>query len=103
VICLYSSFLIDFLKNNAAAADKARILEEKSFSISSIGVFEAALDLRAYILSSKISAFLTKEGKAINQSDCLISGTMISNGVNRILTKDKNHFGRIKGIKVISY
>lgn len=131
MICLDSSFLIDFLRNDASAANRVKFLEDESFSISSISVFEVALgfhlmkefssakyekfidvvremdvlnlDLRASILSSKISASLIKEGKTINQSDCLIAGTMISNGVNNILTKDKAHFDRIKGIKVISY
>lgn len=131
MICLDSSFLIDFLKNDNGAVEKMKNLKEENFSISAIGVFEVALgfylmkefssakyekfreiigeiellklDLKSSILSSKISASLAKEGKIIGQSDCLIAGTMISNGIGNILTNDKEHFSRIKGINVISY
>jgi predicted nucleic acid-binding protein len=131
MICLDSSFLIDFLRKDSAAIEKIKILEEENFSISAISVFEVALgfnlmkefssakyekfrdiveeldmldlDLKSSILSSRISASLTKEGKTIDQSDCLIAGTMISNGINNILTNNKQHFETIKGINVISY
>jgi len=131
MICLDSSFLIDILRNKKEAVDKAREMEKFGFGITSISVFEVMigfylknkdyasryanfeelisnlevlnLDLNSAILSSKISAKLTTEGKIIEQSDCLIAGIMFSNGVSSILTRNISHFTRIKGIKVIPY
>jgi len=46
---------------------------------------------------------LKKQGKEIEQNDCHIVSSMISNRCSKIITKNKKHFERIKGIKVISY
>lgn len=132
MICLDSSFLIDFLKKDRAATQKIKeISDDNSFGVTAISVFEVALgfylmkdghaqkydkfrelisnlevlelDLNSAILSSKISATLTREGNMVDQADCLIAGTMLSRGMNQILTKNERHFSRVKGIKVISY
>jgi len=130
MICLDSSFLIDFLRNKKEAVEKISALEE-SFGISAVSVFEVMLgfyldnadnskksekfkelventevlnlDLNSAILSSKISSDLSRKGEKIDELDCLIAGTMLSNEVNTILTGDKRHFGRIAMVKVISY
>ncbi|MAF50840.1 MAG: hypothetical protein CMH64_01990 [Nanoarchaeota archaeon] len=53
--------------------------------------------------SSEILWQLKKMGKVIGLSDCAIAGIYLSNGVNKILTKNKRHFANIKGLEVLSY
>ena len=54
-------------------------------------------------LSSEIFWSLRKEGKMIEQFDCVIAAMLISNGINKILTRDSKHFEKIKQLNVISY
>lgn len=53
--------------------------------------------------ASNIYWYLKKEGKMIEKFDCIIAGIFLAGGINKILTKNKEHFKRIKEIKVISY
>ena len=53
--------------------------------------------------AGKILIRLKKIGKMIEQSDCTIAGIYLSNGVNKILTKNAKHFENIKELKVITY
>lgn len=53
--------------------------------------------------ASKIFWVLKKEGKVIEQFDCVIAATFIANGINKILTANPKHFERVKGLKVMSY
>ena len=46
---------------------------------------------------------LRGEGKTLEPFDCLIAGMMLANGVTNIVTKNKQHFERVKGLNVISY
>ena|SRR3989344_7399697 len=46
---------------------------------------------------------LKSDGKMIEKFDCIIAGIFLAGGINKILTKNKEHFKRIKEIKVISY
>lgn len=52
--------------------------------------------------AAKISAELYKKGQMIEDTDCLIAGIALTNGVNIIITRD-DHFSRIKELKVESY
>ena len=87
------------------------VLRTKSDNRRLIGSFEAFLDsievigfdLKASLNASNISANLLKAGKAINAMDCLIAGSMLSNHCKKIITMDKNHFGRIKGLVIEGY
>jgi tRNA(fMet)-specific endonuclease VapC len=45
---------------------------------------------------------LVKEGGTIELNDCLISATAISQGIDQIVTRNVNHFERIKEIKVFT-
>ena len=54
-------------------------------------------------LASEIFWSLKKEGKTIEQFDCVIAALLISNGINKILTRDSRHFERIRKLNVISY
>ena len=46
---------------------------------------------------------LKKQGKTIGQFDCVIAAIFISNGVNKILTRNEGHFDKIKQLEVITY
>ena len=61
------------------------------------------LDDNAIIRSADISAELMKKGQIIEDCDCLTAGIALSNGVNKIVTKNVKHFKRIKGIEVVTY
>ena len=51
--------------------------------------------------SAEILSNLIKQGKEINQNDCLISSIILKNGYNRILTNNKKHFDRIRGLESV--
>jgi predicted nucleic acid-binding protein len=53
--------------------------------------------------ASEIFWELRKQGKIINRLDCAIAAIFLSNGINRILTRNKGHFERIKQLTVINY
>jgi len=53
--------------------------------------------------ASKIFWRLRKKGITISRFDCLIAAVFITNGVTRILTRNKKHFENIKELSVISY
>jgi len=53
--------------------------------------------------AAKILFELKKIGKTIDELDCAIAGILLSNGINKILTKNKKHFENIKELKVITY
>ena len=53
--------------------------------------------------SSKICWALRKEGKIIEQFDCVIAAILIANGIDKILTGNPKHFERVKGLKVVRY
>lgn len=53
--------------------------------------------------ASKIFWNLKKEGKAIEQFDCIIAALFLKDGIGKILTRNPKHFDRVKQLKVISY
>ncbi len=62
-----------------------------------------SFDEKCGAMSAKIFSSLLKKGKMINQNDCFIGAIMIKNNINSIISNNKKHFSRIKGIKVINY
>ncbi len=54
-------------------------------------------------LARKILWELKVDGSPIGAIDCAIAGIYLSNGVDTIVTKNKKHFEKIKGLKVLSY
>ena len=60
----------------------------------------------AEVSSKKAAAIyweLREAGKSVEPFDCLIAGVLLANGVTNIITKNKQHFERVKGLKVIGY
>ena len=129
MICADSNFIIDFLKNKDGAVSIFHRYKEDiaTTEINIFEVFSGIYSLKKDItqedsiadsffdsipilnsnhfgkLSAKHFIDLIKRGKEIGQNDCFIAAIMFENGCNQIITKDKEHFERIKGIKIISY
>ncbi|PIN74225.1 hypothetical protein COV20_01260 [Candidatus Woesearchaeota archaeon CG10_big_fil_rev_8_21_14_0_10_45_16] len=61
------------------------------------------LDENGIMRSAEISANLIKRGEIIEDCDCLTAGIALSRGISTIVTANKKHFQRIKGITVESY
>lgn len=67
------------------------------------GLFDIGLTKDSCEEASKIFWNLKKEGKSIEQFDCVIAAMFLSQGVTQILTKNSRHFDNIKELKVLSY
>lgn len=61
------------------------------------------LDDNGIIKSAEIFADLVKKGKMISDFDCITAGIALSKGATTIVTKNIDHFKRIKGLIVESY
>lgn len=61
------------------------------------------LNDQGILKSAEISASLIKKGMIIDDSDCLIADIALGHNINTIVTKNKKHFYRIKGITVETY
>ncbi|PIN79760.1 PIN domain nuclease [Candidatus Woesearchaeota archaeon CG10_big_fil_rev_8_21_14_0_10_34_8] len=61
------------------------------------------LNRKATMKAGEIAGTLLKEGKRIEETDSLIAGIALSNGINTILTQNKSHYERISELDVISY
>ena len=53
--------------------------------------------------ATEIFWYLRKNGKIIELFDCVIAGIYLTNGITKIVTKNKKHFANIKGLEVLSY
>jgi len=130
MICLDSSFLIDVLNNKESAIKKLKEIKDEKAIATSISEYELLngaylknyskvkienivslfngiqvyfFDSNAALIASRIYSELIKEGKEIDDRDCMIAGIAISNGCKEIITKNTKHFERINGIKAVSY
>lgn len=129
MICLDSSFLIDILNGKKEALKKLEEIKEEDTFTTSISEFEIltgaynknysnekikkivslfngisvhSFDSNASLRASIICSDLVKKGMEIEDKDCMIAGTALSNNCKTIITNDK-HFKRINELKVISY
>lgn len=131
MICLDTSFIIDFLKEDKAAVEKYYEVMSNKILTTEISHFEALygvfkrkdsslkelqiinvffnslttlpLEHNSAYKAAQISGELTKKGLFVELSDTLIAGICMANDCNTIITKNKKHFDRIKGLKVESY
>ena len=130
MICLDSDCLIDYFRGKKEAIEIIRKYQEE-VATTEITVFEVFYGIHAkknfsekeavvaeeffnsiYVFpfdsdcgkkSAKILASLKAEGKIIEQNDCFIASIMLKNGISEIITKNRNHFSKIEGIKVLDY
>lgn len=61
------------------------------------------LNIESCKKAREIFFLLKKKGNIIEDMDYAIAGILLTNGVNKIITRNKKHFERIPGLKVISY
>ena len=61
------------------------------------------VDHKAAIKSGLISRDLLLKGQMIDDIDCIIAGTLLSNGCDTIVTRNVKHFQRIPNLKIESY
>lgn len=69
--------------------------------ISTLSIIPATGDFA--LEAARIGAELRSKGTSIDDSDLLIAGMMRSYGFEKIITRNKKHFSKIKGIEVITY
>ena len=133
MILLDTSFLIDLLRQRKNAINKAvELVNRDKLATTYVNIYELligvyskkdanygemlktienltekidilALEKDSTIKSAKIGGELMLKGQIIGDTDNMIAGIALSNGINLIVTRDKEHFERIKGIKVESY
>lgn len=132
MICLDTTFIIDFLKNNPRAINACNNLKDEILATTTVNVFEIlfgilrkkqinqtkeiegfmnfinnvdvlSLDYKSSVRASELASDLVRKGLQIESNDCLIAGIMLANNCNTLISLDKEHFERIKGIKVESY
>ncbi len=60
------------------------------------------IDRTIAIEGGRIYSSLVKSGEEIELNDCLIVAAATSVGIDAIVTRNKKHFGRIKGIRAIT-
>lgn len=95
-LCLYSSKILE--KNQELFRKRIKGLEELilKFQVLTFGRGEA-------IQAAKILGNINRSGNPIEFRDGLIAGIALFNGINKILTKNFDHFNRIQGIEVKTY
>ncbi len=133
MMCLDTTFIIDFLRNVPTAVDAAQDFENEHLMTTEINVYKIlvglyryenkermqseklklqelldrltvfTLDRVAVDKSARISAELSVKGEGIEPPDVLIAGIMLANGCTNIITRNTDHFKRIRGINVKSY
>ncbi len=132
MICLDSTFLIDFFRTESAAVEKFKkiippgqvvttavnaaelimgLYDTKGVQEKQITAAESLLskitvlqlDLAAVMKAAEIKAGLMSKGSLVNDSDVLISAIMLLSGCSTILTRETKDFERISGIRVLTY
>ncbi|MCH8003090.1 MAG: type II toxin-antitoxin system VapC family toxin [Nanoarchaeota archaeon] len=83
--------------------DPKHITEGEYYDEFFKGLYNINLSKNSCEEASKIFWILKKEGKVIDQFDCVIAALFLTNGINKILTRNPKHFDRIKHLSVISY
>jgi predicted nucleic acid-binding protein len=128
---LDTTFLIDLMKGKQEAVEKLKKMESEMIPIfvSTPTIFELwtgimatqksdkekqkvievlssinnlDLDLESAKVAGEINGTLLKKGEMIDPEDCMIAGIAKTNNES-ILTRNTQHFGRIKGIKIETY
>ena len=127
MICIDSDFAIAVLKGDEKARKLLGFIEvEGEVSISAISVFEMTyitkglskkreeamfglldaleilpLDDRTALAASKLGRELAGKGRMIHPMDLMIGATALVNNMP-LVTNNKKHFARIKGLEIIS-
>ncbi len=95
-----STIVVAELSVGAYLSQKADALEKTLKIISATSIID--LNKEIAILGGKIYSELVREGKEIELNDCLIAATALSSGIKEIVTRNVDHFKKIKGIKAVT-
>ncbi|MCS7366121.1 MAG: type II toxin-antitoxin system VapC family toxin [archaeon GB-1867-035] len=128
MILLDTSFIIDLFKNPSKVEKYLDLIDEEGACLTSISHFEIFrakrfmskkeisyfnqlfnaypvynFNLQASEKASEIWAKLERLGEMVNPLDIMIGGIMLANGINKIITKDKDFktISKITEIEVI--
>lgn len=94
-----SSITIAELSVGAHFSNRKDALEKTLRILKTVEIID--IDEAVAINAGKIYSKLAKEGKQIELNDCLIAATSLSIGINKIVTRNINHFQRIEEIEVL--
>lgn len=97
-INIYELLIGAYSKKDANYGEKLKTIENLTEKIDIL-----ALEKNSTIKSAEIGGELMLKGQIIGDTDNMIAGIALANGINIVVTRDKEHFERIKGIKVESY
>ncbi len=95
-----NSFEVFFGIFNKENMPKNELISAERF-FENIKIF--GFDSQCGKIAAGILSDLKRKGVEINQNDCLIASVMIKNGIDKIITRNKKHFERVKGLKILSY
>ena len=131
--CVDTTFLIDLLRDDEGAVEKAKELDEFEVTITTeINVFELVFGIHrsksinhkkrlkeAEMLFSRLNIFpfdhasaikagailgeLVKKGMEIDSLDGMVAAIALTHGCNVIVTRNVKHFERIEGIAAEGY
>ena len=130
---LDSTFLIDLLRGNEDATELAWLLDEDDLLLTTeINAFELyagiyrgeikdkekrlvevqslfnklvvlPFDHKSAVTAARIMGDLKDRGNDIGVLDVLIAATLLSQGCNTIVTRNRSHFEKVKGLKIEEY
>lgn len=95
-----SSIVVAELSVGAYLSPRKNALENTLKLISTTSIIN--LDKEIALLGGKIYYDLVKQGKEIELNDCLIAATALFSGIKEVVTKNVDHFERIKQLKVVT-
>jgi predicted nucleic acid-binding protein len=120
-----TSFLIDFFRGDAGAVQFMRshsrllrvselviyeflcgnlsLREQKLFFDAMQSFTTVEFNREAAILASELYRKGKQAGTSLGHQDSMIAGSYLAHGVNKIVTRNAEHFSRLKEIEVISY
>lgn len=94
-----STITVAELSIGAYLSPKRDALEKTLELLSIVNIVDVNKDIA--LKGGEIYSNLVKKGLAIELNDCLIAATAISLDITRLVTRNTEHFQRIKGIKAI--
>lgn len=80
---------------------KERHVQALRVLVSNLNLLD--IDADAAGAAASVYADLRKKGTEIDPPDYLIAGACLANGIGLILTRNEKHFGRISGLKALTY
>ena len=94
-------YKLKYLKKKISKQEYRRLYEDLEKFINRLDVF--SLDENAANLGAKIHMQLKGKGQEIEIFDCLIAAIIITNEFKEVITNNRKHFEKIKGLVVHSF